>query len=619
MNRTRLLNALLLAALFTGCATPGPGPEREPRDDEPVIPLERLQDDPLALLDRARSAAPTSASRLRLQAALIFEDRGDTEASAELLPDIDPAHLDACEQFRLALLQARVLLDRNRPRRALEMLRDLPEQRYADADEADQRQAGEVRARAFATNGLMLDAVRERIFLDGLLRDDARDANQAALWAALTEVESPAEIAARPGLSRDSALRGWLELATIAETRHATIENREAEVVRWQQRWPNHRARGRLPPELDRLPELIANLPHQVALLLPLSGPLGSAGAAVRDGFMAAHFKALAANGGTPGVMLFDTANGQDIRSIYMQAVAQGAELVIGPLAREAVRTLADFGPRDVPVLALNTASGMQTDGSLIQFGLIPEDEGEQIADRAWRDGHRRALVLTADDGWAERLLGTFEARFEALGGKVVVRRFFASNRDIDAAVASSLLLEESEARSQEMRRVLAANLNTEPRARQDLDFVLIAAEPAAARTLKPTLAYHFAGHLPIYASSHMYAGSASRRVSGELDDIRFLGMPWRLAADGLRDDVERVWPDAQGGAAAFYAMGVDAWHLQTELPLLRDGHGRFNGVTGNLRLDADGRLARELSWAVLQNGRPVALERVRAPLTGAR
>lgn len=622
MNSMRLrlpLAPALLALLLAACASPGTeAPSARPEVVAPET-IDRPRDDPDALLLEARRSTPERAASLQLQAALLLEAMGESDRVAEIISALDVERLGATDRYRFTLLDAHMLLDEGRPRDALVALQDLPDWRYvSDLTRQDQRLAAGVRARAFAANARWLPSLRELIQLAALIDDAEQHAHRELIWSTLMRVDVPRQLAARPEVTDEFELRGWLELAAIATERYPTLEAQQQAVVLWRRRWEEHPAAEQLPPMLARLPELMVTRPLQVALLLPLSGPLSSAGTAIRDGFMAAHFMALAHGGVAPTVTVIDTASG-DVTRRYLEAVDQGAELVIGPLAREAVRDLATFSPRDIPILALNATAGVDTDASLVQFGLLPEDEGKHIAERAYADGMRRALILNAQEGWAERLMATFEQRFVALGGTVVERRPFAATGQITENVAESLLIGESEARAREMRRVLAANVEFEPRRRQDLDFVMMAAEPVSARTLKPALAYHFAGDLPVYASSHMYDGSTDRRVTSDLDGIRFVDMPWRLLPSNLRSEVERAWPEAHGSAAPLYAMGVDAWHLQQRLPLLADGASSFPGMTGNLRLTANGRLLRELTWAVLHNGLPVPLESIAAPVTVGR
>lgn len=617
----RPLTFLLVLTSFavTGCA--GPTTERNPGPAEPPATASRpayAPDDPAALLREARRTAPDRTASLEVEAAMLYELRGEYDRVAEIVSSLAAERLRGNDRDRFAWLDARMLLDEGRPEEAWVVLSELPDWRQVSGLSTEERQlAASIRARVLAANGRWLSALREYLLRDDLLGGFERENNRRLIWETALRVEHPARTAARPDLAREPVLRGWLELVDIAQSRYPSLEAQYDSVMLWRRRWEDHPAAFDLPEPLARLPELIALRPSRVALLLPLTGPLESAGKALRDGFMAAHFAALASGGDAPLIMVFDTADG-DVTRVYAEAVDQGAEVVIGPLARDAVRDLVMLQPREVPVLALNSTGGMDTSASLIQFGLIPEDEGRQMAERAHADGMQRALLLHAQEAWADRVMISFATRFEELGGTVVSRQPFAATGQITQSVAESLLIGESEARASEIQRVLNSNVEFVARRRQDLDFVAMAAEPASARALKPALAYHFAGDLPVYASSHMYDGSADRPVNGELDGIRFLDMPWRMTSNPLRTAVENAWPEARGSAASFYAMGADAWQLHARLPQLVSGTAGFPGHTGILRLGGDGRLQRELSWAVLHDGLPVPLEAMAAGLAGS-
>lgn len=620
-SSTPRLLALLLAVSglgLIGCAGPAVEPEAKAPEAVAVDAPGNAADDPAAVMREARRAGPDRAAVLELRAAMLYEQRGEFERVAEIVSALAVERLGVSDRHRFALLDARMLLDEGRPREAWVVLSELPDWRYMSQLNREERQlAATIRARVLAANGRWLSALREYILRGSLLAGADLDANHSRIWQTALRVENAAKTAAAPELAREPILRGWLELVTIVRHRYPGLEAQQEAVMLWRRRWEDHPAATDLPEALAQLPELIALRPSRVALLLPLSGPLASAGIALRDGFMAAHFAALASGGAAPIITVFDTADG-NVTDFYAQAADQGANVVIGPLARDAVRDLVMLQAREVPVLALNSTGGMDTDASLIQFGLIPEDEGRQMAERVHADGMRRALVLNVQEAWADRVMASFETRFIELGGTIVTRQPFAAAGQITQNVAESLLIGESEARLDEMRRVLASNLEFVPRRRQDLDFVAIAVEPVAARTLKPALAYHFAGNLPVYASSHMFDGSTDRGVTADLDGIRFVDMPWRIEPTPLRNAVEGAWPQAKGNAASFYAMGADAWRLHARLPQLADGDLGFPGLTGILRLGADGRLQRELSWAVLENGFPVPLEDAGSSLASA-
>lgn len=599
------------ALLLAGCAAPAPERERTPRPEDapPQIELDAEVESPSALLRRARRADPDTATDLRLQAARLLAQRQSWQEAAELLSAIDADALSESRRARHELVAAALALNDGAAERALGLL--------AEADRlesrADRLLASRVKAEALASLGRPVAAIRARLQMQSLLDADAAQRENNLVWELVLTVPEPAQRAAAPDLD-NAILQGWLELAAIARSHYPTLEQQQEALIEWERRQPQHPAVEALPQALAEIPVAISEQPRQVALLLPLSGPLGSAGQAILNGYMASHFQALAHGGFSPSVRVHDTAR-EDSLQAYQRAVDGGAQLVIGPLERDGVQALAREPSLPTPVLALNATAGLHTGSQLIQFGLLPEDEGEQLARGLYREGHRRVLLLSSDSGWSDRLLRSFRDRFEQLGGEVVTHQRFATTREIGDGVAAGLLIGDSHERAREMRRVLATNLEFEPRRRQDLDAVVLAAEAAIARSVKPTLAYHFAGDLPIYASSHIYQGTVEQRVTSELDGIRFLGMPWRLNPWSVRHEVEDAWSGTDGSSAAFYAMGADAWQLQARLPLLFVEHGFHAGATGELRLGADGRLQRELSWALLRQGRPVQVDWLKTPL----
>lgn len=642
-SRSRLL-LVLCACLLAGCAStpsPGGGSGNATAGQSGSHAAQRA--DPRALLEQARRATGPEANHLRMQAAMRYAEMGDYVTVGGLIESLADSALDADDQFRRQLLIAALALDAGDAARALSILDALPGDRYGSALDADELVlATTLRARAFEAGGRTLAAARERIFLDGLLDPDQRTDNRRRIWALLVSEPADAIDALLQRSRGERELTGWLELARIARGIYPTLEAQQADVALWRARWSDHPAARAMPERLARLPRLIADRPRHIALLLPLSGPLAPAGRAVRDGFMAAHLQALAAGGATPQVTLVDTATTAPAAA-YRQAVDAGAELVVGPLSKEAVDAIAALDPTEVPVLALNTTSpgvSPAPDARLIQFALLPEDDGVQIAQRMHADGLQRALLLMREAPWAERMQKAFSDEFRRLGGTVVETRRFATTGGIGQAVSSALLIDESEDRARDMRRLVASNLEFEPRRRQDIDSVVLIADPASGRTLKPALDYYFAGDLPVYASSHVHDARATAEQNATLDGIRFCDMPWRLLALPARTQVEAAWPEGDDGAASFHALGFDAWRLHAELgdlarqaapaptespmvaaaPVAPVPDLHFSGVTGELTLAPDGRLHRDLQWAVMQDGKAVPLPRMAIePATSAR
>src|SRR3970040_838775 len=95
---------------------------------------------------------------------------------------------------------------------------------------------------------------------------------------------------------------------------------------------------------------------------------------------------------------------------------------------------------------------------------------------------------------------------FEALGGELLQFSGYDPNlQDFSAPITALLNI----ARSNQRYRRLAANLGTpiqfEPRRRQDVDLIFLAADSGTGRRLGPQLRVHFAGDIPTYATSAIF------------------------------------------------------------------------------------------------------------------
>lgn len=606
----RPLRPWLLLLLVAGCAGPQPQPDAE-APDQPArqLPVTDQSESAEALLRQAREHDDAAAAaRLTVEALLVMEAEGDYTSMPAILPTVDTGQLDPRGKARLQLARAAWLLHSGAAAAALQAL----PQGEALTDAAERQLRWRLQAQAQEWLGQPLAAAGTRLELARSLRQEypeqARN-EQDHLWRLLRSLPSPGDLAPPPNLADGAIaeLQAWLRLADVADSRHASLEIQQQAVTAWQRNHPDHAANEQLPSELAAIPEAIDRQPRQVALLLPLSGPLASAGKAIRDGYLASHFQALAEGGFSPRIRIYDSTTG-DPAARYQEAVDAGAELVIGPLDRTRVAALQDLPEYPVAVLALNIlseASGAAPD-KMLQFGLLPETDGAQLARGVRASGAERVILLGVDSRWSDRVLERFREVYSTSGGSVLGHARFLDTRDLGAAVTEMLLLDESRDRARALRQVLATTLEFEPRRRQDVDAVIVAAGPSHGGSVRPTLAYHYGGDLDVFASSQLYGGSSSERAARELDDIHALAIPWRVESSPLRETLAQHWPESVADAAEFYAMGVDAWHLQSRHVLLLEHDAVFAGATGNLQAN-NGRIQRQLSWMVLQRGWPRA------------
>ena len=185
---------------------------------------------------------------------------------------------------------------------------------------------------------------------------------------------------------------------------------------------------------------------HNLAVLLPLTGPYANIGIAVRNGMLAAYYQSQAqeqANiqiqiqtqaqaqpqvlalendditqtqigDNTPPqqqtLQFFDTHQLGGAASAYQNAIQSGADAVIGPLTKDDVQTIVETQPITVPTLTLNTLPNQPNNAAsplnpnLYEFSLNPSKQAAQIASKAQSLGLTAPLVIAPDTDWGHTM-----------------------------------------------------------------------------------------------------------------------------------------------------------------------------------------------------------------------
>jgi outer membrane PBP1 activator LpoA protein len=329
---------------------------------------------------------------------------------------------------------------------------------------------------------------------------------------------------------------------------------------------PGHDAcaqQGEAPPSISG--------PH-IALLLPLKSPaVGRQAEAVRLGVIEA---AKVHRSTTLPLTVYATSDEPyDVVEAYERAVRTGAQMVIGPLTRSAVTSLAATQLVNVPTLALNAPDADAVlPANMFIFGLQVENEAKQMAHYA-RDKGKRAVVITAETALSRRLAQAFSDEFSRRGGTVVDLVQFTS--DSPALV--------------KLRDSLAAGIG---------DVIFLALDAQRARAVRSYLG----GSQPIFATSLVYV-SNDPLANHELNGVYFADMPWLLSPD--HPAVLAYARQAQGSLEfqRFYAVGIDAYRLAQDMLYSAAGHFALDGVTGTILPAREHRFVRESLPAQFNQG----------------
>jgi outer membrane PBP1 activator LpoA protein len=409
--------------------------------------------------------------------------------------------------------------------------------------------------------------------LDGSIRtDNWRLANQRAIIALLSGLQ----VSERQQLmiDNDPVVAGWAILADILN-HSMSLPDRNTRLAAWKTSYPSH-------PALRQLYEAdmtgAAGSVGDIAVLLPMSGVYARAATAIRQGIEMTH--SMLPPERRPALTYIDST---DISSALSQA--QNADLILGPLTKEAVETVISGGSSGKTMITLNQASDYSP-GGILQFGLSTSAEGAMIADKAWQDGLRSAAIIYPNASWGTRYFEGFRERWESLGGYVAGSISYDQNEKDFSALMKSLM-------------------------QNGGDFVFIVAKPVTARQIRQQVGFYGSAGTPVYAASTAY----DRRLYGvqdrDFNNVKVPVLRWTVpgqSVPGVPDwESFKATGNFDPALAKFYALGIDGLLVAINNETLSNG-GSVTGATGDLRVSMNGIIQPVMFWLYYQDGIPVPL-----------
>ena len=575
----RPLSVLCLTGLLAACSS------------SPSSSLGELPRTPLAsveqILQKAGNSSGEEAQSLRLAAAQLAHEQGNSQRASSILQQLDLESLKPAQQIYASTLIADLALARQDAKAALNALNHPSMARLGELPVEQQIRTELSKAAALEANGENLAAAKQRVFIAPLLNGEPAQQNQERIWNLVSNLPD----AAIPS-NENADLAGWLQLAQAAKTQ-GILQQQQQAIRDWINQHPQHPAAQQLPKPLTDLLALSSEPVNKLALLLPQEGQLASVARALRDGFLAAHYQAQQQGNNVPEIKIYDSARLTSLSDFYRQAQSDGIQLVVGPLEKNLVTQLTQQQQLPITTLALNYGEdNSQGPAQLFQFGLAAEDEAREVSRRAWAEGRHSAVAIVQKGVWGERVLNAFRQSWQAAGGSYLGAEHVDKPVDMDKQIVNLL-------------QVKAGQNGAAGSHRQDVDFIFLAVTPQQAQQIKPTLSYHYAGDIAVYATSHLFTGNLSSPQYRDLDGIRFCETPWLLNSDEpLRQQISNQWPQASGSLGRLYAMGIDAFNLAPRLDQLKAlPSSSLSGFSGELHLNASQRIERRLPWAEFRQG----------------
>lgn len=176
------------------------------------------------------------------------------------------------------------------------------------------------------------------------------------------------------------------------------------------------------PPQPGEVPPgtAIGSGEIRVGLILPLSAQ-GNAGVAAQSMKNAAEMAL--AEFKQPNVQLLvkdDGGTPQGAQAAAQQVIAEGAEIIVGPLFAQSVSAVGQVArQRGIPVIAFSTDASVATRGVYL-LSFLPESDVKRIVDYAISRGKRSFAALLPDNAYGAVVEAAFQQEVARRGGRVL-------------------------------------------------------------------------------------------------------------------------------------------------------------------------------------------------------
>jgi branched-chain amino acid transport system substrate-binding protein len=345
---------------------------------------------------------------------------------------------------------------------------------------------------------------------------------------------------------------------------------------------------GQVPVAAPRAEPIVipADGKHQVALLLPITGPDGDVGRSLSN---AVDMALIDTNNTAINVRTYDTALGA--KEAAQRAIADGNKLILGPLRGDNVIDVAGVAnAKNVPIISFSNDVGVAAK-NIFLLGHLPNQSTERTVRYAKSKGLNRFSAIVPKTVYGQRASANFTQSVRNAGGVLVsIQETDDSAASIEAAIG----------------KLQSAGPS---------DAILIADSGASALTIAPAIRSKG-------MTSQRLMGTELWNVNGALaGNIALRGAWFSSVSDGYyRTFAAKYRTRYSRAPLRLSSLGYDAilltmrvapnWRLGTTFPIANltapDG---FIGIDGAFRFTASGLSERMLEVQEVQKGKFVTID----------
>ncbi|QFI39781.1 ABC transporter substrate-binding protein [Moritella marina ATCC 15381] len=607
---SRLIMFLSLSLLLSACSSTTTSEKATSKPQPIVAPdvLTQIDQPAQYYIDKIALANKPQAISWQLLAARALIAEGHTQPALDILMSVERNPLSTKQLFEVALVKSEAYLLEKRYQQAAGVLN------FSSTLDTNEQAHWQRFYLLNATIAELLNnnakAVEYRVALSDFLDSELHSSNNNHLWESASVIpNAELELLILRFKTENPTLAGWYQLAAIGQQYRTDPKRLIESLQTWKHDYPQHPALTGFPIELVKAMATTPYTPSQIAVLAPLTGKQSVAGKAIRDGMLSAYYQDTAAGSEHNDIALrfYDTA-ATSADTLYLQAIEDGADFVIGPLLKSNLSKVLPL-VKDVPLISLNKLANAPAADNIYYFSLSSNDEAIAAAKKMQRDGIKQPLVLAPNNRTGNRLSAAFTQQWALLTQGTSETYKYKSRSDMQNTVTSLFSVTSSNQRINLMKNLVGTDIKSTTRSRRDIDAIYIIATPSEAMLAIPyiiTTQNPYAPQVAVYASSRTHGNNLSKSQSRDLNGLIFSDMPWLLNPDReLKQQTLALWPNMSKIQQNLFAMGYDSFKLIPNLLQLRNFPNlRLAGQTGILYINDDGIIEREFSWAKYRSGK---------------
>ncbi|MHC2597718.1 outer membrane PBP1 activator LpoA protein [Kluyvera sp. 1366] len=662
----RLVPVLLAGLILAACSGQGPQQTSNVNIQGPATGRSDYY------LQQVQQSSDDSKTDWQLLAIRALLKEGKYPQAANQLNQL-PQQLSEVQQQELLLLRAQMQIGQQDYTGAQQLLGQLKSGGLSQ----DQQVRYYALQIAAAQNRPSLSLLRAYIAQEPLLKGADHQSNIDATWQALTQMTQD-QINSLVINADENTLQGWLDLLNTWRANSQDPQMLKAAIQDWQTRYPQNPGAKTLPTQLSQVQNFTKASTNTIALLLPLNGQAQVFANAIQKGFTDARNGVLNAPAPAPQaapapttadasaqptadansvvspavadntppqteqsqpaaqpaaaqgnsnaqVKVYDTSS-QPIAQVMQQAQQDGATLVVGPLLKNDVETVANSNT-PLNVLALNEPEQIQNHPNICYFALSPEDEARDAAHHIYEQGKRQPLLLVPRSSYGDRISKAFAQEWQTLGGSTVLQQRFGGVGELKQGINSGagialsgtpLNVEPAQSQSVAIAGLTipapqtSAPVPTADASSGSVDAVYIVASQDELQLIKPMIAMRTSSrnNTALYASSRSAQAGAGPDFRLEMDGLQFSDIPLLSGSNpGLMQQAAKSFNNDYS-LVRLYAMGIDAWTLANNFNQMRQVPGfAIDGNTGKLNADTDCVINRKLAWNQYRQGQIVPVQ----------